>query len=358
MNFDNVCPHYLQNCGGCTHWNLDYNSEVQLKKDDLKSKLDSTIDIRVKHPTHFNLRTRFDFTIADQIIGLYSKNRELIDLNSCPILHPELEKAFQTLREFIAKHPLKVAKGSMRIRVNHDLHKWGLWIDFSNLDIKRLLKEKKILTLLSEKFIIEIGQKKKRLDLNSFNLDQLKLADPIPENWFSTLGEELLCSVSSFTQPNPVTADLLTLEILNWVKQTEPKRVIEYGSGIGQYSLPILKLGLNLDVFEADLIAVEYLKLNTQKYNSKLTLNEISRLNLKTEKTLALVNPPRSGLQKFTQNLIDSNTDHIIYISCFPDSLAADLAILNPHFKLKDVVLVDQFPRTNHYEAAVLLQRV
>lgn len=358
MNRDNICPHFLKNCGGCAHWNIDYNAEVQLKKDHLKSKLNSAIEIRVKHPSTYRLRTRFDFTISDKKMGLYSKDRELVDLDTCDILHPELEKAFQFLREFIAKNPLGISKGSLRVRINPNLDKWGLWIDFSNVDIKRLLEEKSIFTQLSEKFIIEIGQKKKRLDLHSLVKDQLKLADPKPENWFKTLGEELLCSISSFTQPAPETADLITEEILKWVSDVQPQRVIEYGCGIGQYSLPVLKLGVSLDVFENDLIALDYLKLNTQKFNSKLSINDLSRVALKNEKTIALVNPPRSGLQKFTQNLIDSNASHIIYISCFPESLASDLTVLAPHFKLQDIVMVDQFPRTHHYEAAVLLQRI
>ncbi len=358
MNRDNICPHFLKNCGGCSHWNIDYNTEVQLKKDHLKSKLNSIIEIRVKQPSTYQLRTRFDFTISDKAMGLYSKDRELIDLNSCALLHPELEKAFVFLREFIAKNPLFIEKGSLRIRINPALDQWGLWIDFSNIDIKRLLDEKTILMKLSENFIIEIGQKKKRLSIESFNQSQLKLTDPKPENWFKTLDDELLCSISSFTQPAPETADLLTNEILQWVSNIQPQRVIEYGCGIGQYSLPLLKLGMNLDVFENDLLAIDYLKINTEKYNSKLSINDLSRVSLKTEKTIALVNPPRSGLQKFSQNLIESNASHIIYISCFPDSLSSDLLTLKPYFKLQDVVMVDQFPRTHHYEAAVLLQRI
>jgi tRNA/tmRNA/rRNA uracil-C5-methylase (TrmA/RlmC/RlmD family) len=365
MNRDNICPHFLKNCGGCSHWNIDYNAEVQLKKDHLKSKLNSSMSdefanlpIRVKLPSKFHLRTRFDFTIRDQIMGLYSKDRELIDLDSCHILHPELEKAFQFLRDFLVKNPLHVSKGSMRIRINPALDKWGLWIDFSNVDIKRLLEEKTLLSRLSEKFIIEIGQKKKRLDLNYFGQEQLKLTDPKPENWFKTLDKELLCSISSFTQPAPETADLLTEEILSWITQVKPERVIEYGCGIGQYSLPVLKHGILLDVFENDLMALEYLKLNTQGYDSKLSINDLSKVNLKTDKTIALVNPPRSGLQKFSKTLIDSNASHIAYVSCFPESLASDLIGLAPHFKLSDIVMVDQFPRSHHYEAAVLLERI
>lgn len=358
MNRDNICPHFLKNCGGCTYWNLDSSTEVQLKKDHLKSKLNSNMEIRVNSPSHFNIRTRFDFTLQDQKMGLYSQDRKLVDLTSCHVLHPELEKAFQFLRDYLDHNPLNIQKGSLRLRISPQLDKWGLWIDFSNVDIKKLLEEKKWLARISQKFFIEIGQKKKILDLKSFDLPQLKLSDPVPQNWFRTLDHELLCSISSFTQPSPETADLLTLEILKWVNRIQPERVIEYGCGIGQYTVPLLKSDLSVDVYENDRTALDYLKMNTVTFQKKLSVNDLNKLLHSTEKTLALVNPPRSGLQKFSKNLIDSKSSHLIYISCFVDSLASDLQALSIYFKLSDIVLINQFPRSQHYEVAVLLERI
>lgn len=345
-------------CGGCSYWNIDYNTEIQLKKENLKRKLNSSIEIRViLSENHFKLRTRFDFTMENQRMGLYGKDREMVDLKQCDVLHPELNRAYQYLRDFFAKNPLKIKKGSIRIRISEDLSKWGLWLDLANVEIKDLLVEKTLLKKLSEKYSIEIGQKKKRLDLNSFDSDQLKLTDPVPENWFKTKDRVLQCAISSFTQPTWQTADLLTAEILNWLKVIQPERVVEYGSGIGQYTLPLLAEAYKVDVYESDLMAIDFLKMNTKQHNKNLTINDLSRIQA-LEKTVAVVNPPRSGLQKFTQNLMDSSASHVVYISCYPESLSEDLKVLSKAFEIKDIILVDQFKRTPHYEAGVLLERI
>lgn len=333
-------------------------NELQIKKIDLQSKINTNIPIRLATLDHFNLRTRFDFTLQENQTGLYSKNHELINIDSCAILHPELEKSFQYFRKLLTNHNPQIKKGSVRLRTSSDLKKWGIWLDFSNLDIKRLLEEKDFLMQLSEKYIVEIGQKKKRLDFHSFSLDRLKLTDPEPENWFKTLDMELLCSVSSFTQPSWETADLLTQEILKWSRSLKLHRIVEYGSGIGQYSLPLLNEGYKLDIIETDLTAIEYLKLNTQIFSNYLSLNDSPKIISNSENTLGLVNPPRSGLGMFIQNILDSRLSYLIYISCFPESLSKDLKSLELKYQIQDILLVDQFARTRHYETALLLQRI
>lgn len=333
-----TCPHFQRGCNGCAHWDKSYPVEISIKKKDLADKI--KFEPRVKTPSHFDLRTRFDFTLENGKMGLYSRDHKLIDLPSCPILHPELEKAFQYLRNF----DFGIKKGSLRLRLAPDLKTWGLWLDFANIDIKHLLDEKTLLTKLSEKFIIEIGQKKKRLS------SDLKLIDPLPFPWFKTLDQELLCCIASFTQPSWETADLLTEEILQWTGELQPQKVIEYGCGIGQYTLPLAQK-YKMQVFESDLFALDCLQKNVTSKN--LILNGEF-----TSGDLALVNPPRSGLKSFTDKLMQSNISSIIYISCFPESLAQDLQVLSTNYKLNDAVLVDQFPRSKHYETGVLLQRI
>lgn len=349
-----MCPHFLKGCGGCTYWNISYEEELARKKADLTSQLAFEVlpVIKILPAPAFDLRMRFDVTLENGKLGLYSKNHSLIDLNSCPILHPELEKAFIVLREFLAKNPLPISKGSLRLRLSSDLKHWGLWLDFSNKDIKNLLEQKSILIELSEKFIIEIGQKKKRLDPKSFSLPQLKLMDPIPFLWFKTLEQELLCSISSFTQPSWITADLMTKQMLNWLSDIPSKKIMEYGCGIGQYTVPLLNRGYEVSVFESDESALHYLQLNVPPHLNFKVNPEI------TSDAVALVNPPRSGLKEFAEAVIKSNAKYIIYISCFPKTLAIDIEKLSEFYKIIDITLIDQFARTSHYETAVLLQRI
>ncbi len=344
---------------------MNYLDQLEHKKNDLKTKLgDTDLTIHVKTAGSGYLRTRFDFTIENTVenqkMGLYGKNKEnikeLIDLSTCFQLDPDLNIAFQELKKL--KWPFK--KGSLRIRIS-PTKKLGIWLDLANIDIKNMLIEKNFLKELSKTYFIEIGQKKKTLDLNSFDQPQLKLADPKSQVWFQTLNHPLNSYVSSFTQPSWATADLMTENILNWMtelslqKNNLENEIVEYGCGIGQFTIPLLEKNYKISVFENDLLAVEALKVNAKDNLKNLSINT-SLDNKKID--LALVNPPRSGLKGFKKTIMLRKPKNIIYISCYPESMAEDLQELLTEYKLTKIDLIDQFPQTLHYEAMILLQRI
>ena len=68
------------------------------------------------------------------------------------------------------------------------------------------------------------------------------------------------------------------------------------------------------------------------------------------------VDPPRAGLDDETVKMVQAY-DNILYISCNPDTLADNLAVLNQTHKITRFALFDQFPYTHHMESGVYLQR-
>lgn len=349
------CPHRSE-CHGCQSWDIDYISQLEHKKNDLKKKLNNNdITIQVKTAGSGYLRTRFDFTVENQIghqtIGLYGKDKKLIDLSTCLQLDPDLNKAFQSLRKLI--WPFQ--KGSVRIRISPQ-KELGIWFDLANIDIKNMLIEKTFLIELSKTYFIEIGQKRKALDIQSFDQLQLKLTDPIPKKWFQSMDQILYSYVSSFTQPSWQTADLITENILEWSSELDiQNHVIEYGSGIGQFSQPLLAKNYKISVFENDKLAIDCLKMNTKNHNKNLQINIPLGKDLID---LAIVNPPRSGLTNFVKSIMLHRPKNITYISCYPESMAVDLVTLLTEYKLIKAAVIDQFPQTSHYESMILLQRI
>jgi len=72
--------------------------------------------------------------------------------------------------------------------------------------------------------------------------------------------------------------------------------------------------------------------------------------------TTVLVDPPRAGLDADTIKLIQ-RFDNIVYISCNPDTLAANLQLLCETHTIIRTALFDQFPYTHHMESGILLKR-
>lgn len=69
------------------------------------------------------------------------------------------------------------------------------------------------------------------------------------------------------------------------------------------------------------------------------------------------VDPPRSGMDEKTCKMVQ-NYDRILYISCNPETLKENLAILGKTHAITRFALFDQFPYTHHMEAGVLLESI
>ncbi len=363
---------YFPTCQGCSYWNISYLEQSLLKTKNLESLF---LAERLSAPAiEFvscgpqGLRHRLDFTIQEgpagtQQMGFYDQDRNLIDIAQCLQLSPELQQFFSEFRSI--HFPIK--KGSARLRVGPTGLR-GCWLDFSNFDIKYLLEEKSILqSLIDKKIHVEVGQKGKKVT----SLDGvLKLSDPEPMPWFETYDADLKALplkalVSDFTQPSWYSAKKMVETLFDWTAtQKTDTTAIEFGPGLGQFTLALLAKGLNVSVFENDASATECLKLNATENklaeNLKIHLGDYQNKSLPDSAPVdfALVNPPRSGLKKFTQELIRTNAKSCIYISCFPESMVEDLKqLIEAGYVMSAVKIIDQFPQTKHYEVCVKLQK-
>lgn len=71
--------------------------------------------------------------------------------------------------------------------------------------------------------------------------------------------------------------------------------------------------------------------------------------------TTVLVDPPRAGLDDTTRDLI-ADIGTILYISCNPETLQRDVALLSHSHHVEEFAIFDQFPYTHHIECGVLLR--
>jgi len=70
-----------------------------------------------------------------------------------------------------------------------------------------------------------------------------------------------------------------------------------------------------------------------------------------------IVDPPRPGLHaKAMQALLEINPARLAYVSCNPESLARDLQIVAPLYRIASVQPVDLFPQTPHVETVAFLE--
>lgn len=368
------CPYEVE-CSGCEYLGRSYEGQLKLKSDQLRAHFqDAQIpylgEIALHSAGSRGLRDRLDFSWIEGKLGLYQKqSHDLVDIETCLQLSPDLQQALTEIRK--VKWPIR--KGSLRVRVGPHGQK-GLWLDFSNIDIKHLLEEKSILENLSRQFTIEIGQRRKSLFWNG---QEFKLRDPQPHVWFQTwMGEQvvdLYCHVASFTQPSLKANKIICDIIGEWIDLIEQPTVIEFGSGIGNLTLPALAKAKHVTACEIDQLALDGLQRTLEnlpeslnKLKERITIHRGDfQKKLKqdfAQYDLVLANPPRSGLKDFLLPLQELQPDQrprfFIYMSCFPESLVADSVKLQScGYHIRQLRIVDQFPQTAHYEVLSLFER-
>ncbi len=182
---------------------------------------------------------------------------------------------------------------------------------------------------------------------------------------------------SGFTQPNPS----VNVKMIEWAI-SQAKRVgygdlLESYCGLGNFTIPLSRYFervLATEVSKRSIHAakenclrnsvenISFVRLSSEEMTQALKgVREFTRLkdielgeyNFST----VLVDPPRAGLDAETIGLI-SGIEHIIYISCNPETLARDLNILSLTHKVESAAMFDQFPHTSHVESGVFLRKI
>jgi 23S rRNA (uracil1939-C5)-methyltransferase len=73
----------------------------------------------------------------------------------------------------------------------------------------------------------------------------------------------------------------------------------------------------------------------------------------------AIVDPPRKGLEPAVrESLARLGLERLVYVSCYPATLARDARALAGAFRLREIIPVDMFPHTRHVECVAVFDAV
>lgn len=351
------CKHINQ-CANCSLSTLSVQQQRAQKKQKAEALFEHAVtDFLQIGPLGF--RDHYDLRLQNQVLGFMSRDKEqTFSLDQCPLGSLGLQAAFEKLKAF--RFPIQ--KGSLRLRHSDLMSKPGLWLDFSHLDVKELFEEKNLLRRLSEEFLVEIGQRRKPL---VFKEDVPHLQkEPLFQAWSQTFLEEqkipLFGQVASFTQTGREAIEKLSQLLQQKLTGLKARRILELGAGLGTLSFPALSQHRELHVVENDPFALEalhktkdWVKENLQKeLHLQIHRGDFQRVSQEklqdSSYDTLLVNPPRSGLMKAAEEM--KAQKNLIYVSCSADSAAKDHRILSRHYQLKELIIIDQFPWTTHFE--------
>ena len=149
------------------------------------------------------------------------------------------------------------------------------------------------------------------------------------------------------------------------VKGISPKIIYDLYGGAGSFSLSCADLcekSLCVEsVAPAVYNGIENAKLNgvqnVQFFCAKVE-DFVKQQPIEKKDALIILDPPRSGMHpKAAKAVAESGVEKVLYISCNPVTLAADLKILSQHYDVTAAETFDFFPHTDHIETLVQLKR-
>ncbi|MBF8779393.1 tRNA (uridine(54)-C5)-methyltransferase TrmA [Pseudomonas fulva] len=179
----------------------------------------------------------------------------------------------------------------------------------------------------------------------------------------------------AFTQPN----GMVNQKMLAWAYDALGQRdddLLELYCGNGNFTLPlatrvrqvlateISKTSVNAALHNLEENGVDNVRLVrlsaeelTQALNEVRPFRRLEGIELKRyDFGTVFVDPPRAGMDPDTCELT-RRFERILYISCNPETLAANIAQLQDSHRIERCALFDQFPYTQHMESGVLLVR-
>lgn len=368
------CKHFGK-CGSCGLYEKSYHEQLVIKEEKVSALLAPFFDGKLEVFDSFDsgYRARAEFRIwhegerCDYVMGNIEKNGVVI-IEECPKVIEAIEKRMWKLLKVINDSPEVLKKKLFAVEflatttdeclVTMLYHRklddaWSQKAKAleSKLDTKIMGRSRKQKVVLSDEFVTE------------------KL--PIEGREFSYIQYE-----SGFTQPNPT----VNVKMIEWAAR-QAKRVgygdfLEAYCGLGNFTLPIAhyfdrvlateisKRSIHAALQNCELNAVEnitFARLASEEMTEALQgVREFTRLkgiDLKSyDFSTVLVDPPRAGLDEGTIGLI-SDIEHILYISCNPETLARDLETLTQTHEVVEAAVFDQFPHTDHVESGVFLKR-
>ncbi len=176
-------------------------------------------------------------------------------------------------------------------------------------------------------------------------------------------GVEVELGAGAFAQINPTQADAMYARVAALAGLGASDRAADVYAGLGGISFALAHAGARVVAIERDASAVTALAAAANRAGLgarvEARVGDATTLRDAGEVAVVVVNPPRKGLAPdVIAAVLGGEARRVIYVSCGPESLGRDLALLiNGGYTVDAIEPFDLMPGTSQVETVVRLQR-
>lgn len=199
-----------------------------------------------------------------------------------------------------------------------------------------------------------------------FRLDNEGIRDYSKESQrILVLGKTIELPPKSFCQINRFLLEPWLTKIITLLGET--KSILELFCGVGMIGLSVSDrttkyLGIEIEksMVQAAQKNAKQLRFETHEFQSQDLFESSLSLEKVNNFETWILNPPRAGAGKrVMETLVESKANRVLYSSCHLATLTRDFEYLEKAgFSIKELVLIDFFPRTSHFETVLMAERI
>lgn len=396
-------PHcvYADTCGGCTWQHVDYEAQLEMKEESVRSALvhnggfdEEAIPVRpiigADDPYYYRNNMEFSFSAqrwltrweidsgrtfdTDFALGLHAPGRydKVIDLNECHLQSPLTTRLVNDVRRFAKERdwePWNVHEHMGYLR--HLTVRTGTRSGDVLVDLCTFTHEPDRIDALADH--LREAFPAVTTFVNTINTRQAKVA--VGDETHVAFGPGTLedrigrftfeIGPHTFFQTNTRQAERLYEEARSHAGLGGDDLVFDLYCGAGTLSLFLADEAGEVVGIESEPPSVELARRNAEKNGVENVRFYTGRVRERIDEVVethgppdvVICDPPRPGLHKQVARLLqDLEVDRFVYVSCNPQTQARDLKRLKRSYEAAFVQPVDQFPHTPHIETVALLR--
>jgi 23S rRNA (uracil747-C5)-methyltransferase len=368
------CHHFnAGRCRSCSWMEIPYADQVASAEQHCRELLGNDVDWRtpfVSAEEAFRNKAKMVVTgtaVAPRL-GILGEGATGVDLRDCGLHEPAIQDALPVVADFISQaslepYDLGTRRGELKfvlVTASPDRELMVRFVSRSQEPVARIRKHlPSLLEALPGVRVVTVNVQPEHKAVLEGDLEIVLTEQPALT--MAVNGFELFLRPQSFFQTNTAVAAGLYREAVEWVDELSPRSVWDLYCGVGGFALHLAGRDRVVMGVESSAEAVSSARESARRADVGATFcaDDATAFALAADNPpdLVVVNPPRRGIgAQLAGWLHGSGVPNIVYSSCNPDSLAADLESM-PGLRVSRARMFDMFPQTAHTELLVLLQR-
>lgn len=364
------CSHFGV-CGGCALQHMDGEAQIRFKQASLAEvflRIGKVTPLRWLPPLRAGawgyrrkarLGVRYVTKKGRTLVGFRERGNALVaELKRCEVLHPSVGGRIQAIAEAVDALSIREQVPQIEVALGETppvlVFRVLVPPSAADLGVLAALAERESLHV----YLQESGPESVR---------------PLPGQGLALFYElpgfdlRIEFEPTDFTQVNLELNRLMVDQALDLLDVQPDERVLDLFCGVGNFTLPLARRAQWVVGVEGDAGLVA-------RATSNAALNKVMNASfhaadLYAELDLdpwlhegfakALLDPPRSGALPVVDWLPRLGVDRILYVSCYPTTLArdADQLVNSLGYRLVAAGVMDMFPQTAHVESMALFER-